>query len=67
MRGKVIEIKEDKFDDNVFLNMLYDLSALTSFIVMSTALGIEVVPIEDKNIPVLKHDEMYELMLKENE
>lgn len=60
-------MKEDKFDDNVFLNMLYDLSALTSFIVMSTALGIEVVPIEDKNIPVLKHDEMYELMLKENE
>lgn len=60
-------MKEDKFDENVFLNMLYDLSALASFIVMSTALGIEVVPIEDKNIPVLKHDEMYELMLKENE
>lgn len=60
-------MKEDKFDDNVFLNMLYDLSALTSFIVMSTALGIEVVPIEDKDISVLKHDEMYELMLKENE
>ena len=32
-------MKEDKFDENVFLNMLYDLSALTSFIVMSTALG----------------------------
>lgn len=59
-------MKEDKFDENVFLNVLYNLSALTSFIVMSTALGIEVVPIEDKNIPVLKQDEKYELMQEEN-